>query len=127
MKAIASAIFLSCLAYVSIPAAQAEAPQTPANGSTAGGGSPNGDSTDADTLEAPPARRFQPPYPFTVDELWAQILKLAALPEGHVTRADVERTFSIKLLEMQEPVPPKHPTYRVMHPDDGWYFSTGIT
>ncbi len=109
MKAIASAIILSCLVSVFVPAAYADAPQ------------------DAATGEIPPARRFEPPYPFTVDELWAQMLKLAALPEGHVTRADVERTFSIKLLEMQESVPPKHPTYRIMHQDDDWYFSTGIT
>ncbi len=112
MKAIASVIFLGCLVFASVPGAQAEAPQ------------------NAATTEDPPARRFEPPYPFTVDELWAQMLKLAALPEGYVTRADVEGTFAIKLLPSgQDPDHPEPPTYEVMHTqwDESWYFTTGIT
>jgi hypothetical protein len=56
------------------------------------------------------------------------MLKLAALPEGYVTRADVERTFAIKLLPSgQDPNHPEPPTYGVMHQDDDWYFTTSVT
>ncbi len=48
-------------------------------------------------------RKYVPPYPFTSDELWQKILKVAALPDGYVTHADVERIFGIRLKPTGQP------------------------
>ncbi len=74
----------------------------------------------------PPARKYGPPYPFTAEELWQKILKVAALPEGHVTREQVERIFGIKLPLDADAAKVNHSSIYAVTRGVGWYFDMSV-
>lgn len=40
---------------------------------------------------------YEAPYPFTAEELWEKLLKVVELPDGHVTKEQVEKIFGVTL------------------------------
>ena len=40
---------------------------------------------------------YKTPYPFTADELWGKLLQVVELPDGHVTKENVESIFGVTL------------------------------
>lgn len=55
------------------------------------------DKGDAQPQKKQPEATNQTPYPFTADELWEKLLKVVELPEGHVTKEQVESIFGVTL------------------------------
>ena len=67
---------------------------------------------------------FEAPYPFTPDELWQKLLKVVELPEGHVTKQQVESIFDVRLQLIDQTnwqFKTDYPRYSVERGRD-WYF-----
>lgn len=73
------------------------------------------------------APNFKPRYPFTVDEFWGKILRVAAMPDGHVTREQVERIFGAKLKLIEKATEESHFNIYGVHREMGWYFDMGLS
>ncbi len=75
----------------------------------------------------PPPQKYGPPYPFTAEELWQKILKVVAMPEGHVTRAQVERIFGVQLVLQEKATGLEHASVYVVRHGTDWYFGISVT
>lgn len=67
---------------------------------------------------------YEAPYPFTSDELWQKILKVVELPEGYVTKQQVESIFDVRLQLIDQSnwqIKTDYPWYSVKRGRD-WYF-----
>lgn len=97
------------------------------------GGSGMANSADAkprsDTQVQPgqaPARNFKAPYPFTADELWKKILRVIAMPDGHVTRGQVEQIFGMKLALQEKATERNRFSIYAVQREIDWYFDVAF-
>lgn len=84
------------------------------------------------TTNSTPAK-FEAPYPFTPEELWQNMLKIIALPEGYVTNTDVDNAFNIQLKFDEEFLTNKRNYFRSYYTSHysvqrgvDWYFPIGV-
>ncbi len=86
----------------------------------------NGENLKPDAASLP----FEAPYPFTAQELWQKILKVVELPEGYVTRQQVESIFDVRLQKLEFPKDNinyrPYPIYMATR-GGNWYFDLGIS
>jgi hypothetical protein len=83
-------------------------------------------SDDTTAKDAKPAQSFEAPYPFTAEELWEKILKVVDLPEGYVTREQVENIFGVKLKLNEEVLKKYHYKSYYVKRGENWYFNIGF-
>lgn len=83
-------------------------------------------SSDTSIKEVKPAQSFEAPYPFTADELWQKILKVVDLPEGYVTKVQVENIFGVKLTLDAEVLKKYHSKSYYVKRGENWYFNIGF-
>lgn len=70
---------------------------------------------------------YGPPYPFTREQLWKKMLEIAALPNGYVTRSDVERNFGVTLKAPLKRAPEGNTSHiHVVQAGVSWYFDMGV-
>jgi len=67
-----------------------------------------------------PSGKFQPPYPFTANELWEKLLQIIAIPSGEITGSKVENILGVQLAKQF--VNPKVKPALVLHQGQNWYF-----
>jgi hypothetical protein len=75
--------------------------------------------------EQPPPT-YKAPYPFTVDELWGKILKVAELPEGYVTKEQVSGIFGVTMNLDQEYLKQYHEKIYPLMREKSWYFNMSV-
>lgn len=75
--------------------------------------------------EQPPPT-YKAPYPFTVDELWEKILKVAEQPEGYVTKEQVENIFGTKTKLNEEFLKQYHEKIYSLEREIDWYFNMSV-
>lgn len=75
---------------------------------------------------ASPARSatYDPPYPFTADELWEKLTELLAAPNGRVEPARVEQLFGFKFDHLAEK--PNNPGFYEVKAHVSWFFDLGV-
>jgi len=89
----------------------------------------NGENLKPDAASLP----FEAPYPFTAQELWQKILKVVELPQGYVSRQQVESIFDVRLQKLKFPKGSinyhinhrPHPIY-IATRGGNWYFDLAI-
>jgi hypothetical protein len=69
---------------------------------------------------------FAAPYPFTAEELWQNMLKIIALPEGYVTKADVEKIFKVQLRLSESFFKTDKQQYYIVRNGIDWHFDLSV-
>jgi hypothetical protein len=82
--------------------------------------------TDTRLVTVPVAAnaKFNAPYPFTAQQLWANILKVTALPDGKLTQTEIENAFGTTLHPDSNPIT-KDTTFKTSA-GQNWYFSLSL-
>ena len=73
-----------------------------------------------------PATSYAAPYPFTADELWEKILKVAEQPEGYVTRDQVDKIFGTSMKLNEEFLNQYHQKIYTLMREKDWYFNMSV-
>ena len=89
---------------------------TPAN-------NPNQASQDTSKLPEVP---YSAPYPFTADELWEKILKVADQPNGYVLKDQVDEIFGTKMKLNEEFLKQYHEKIYSLIRGQNWYFNMSV-
>jgi hypothetical protein len=66
---------------------------------------------------------YTAPYPFTANELWEKILKVADQPEGYVTKDQVDKIFGTKMELNEEFLNRYHEKIYTLIREKNWYFN----
>ncbi len=77
-------------------------------------------TTSSDPTSTTANAKYNAPYPFTAQQLWDNILKVTALPNGNLDATLIENAFGTKL--QTETLPMLGQTY-LTHAGTDWYFS----
>lgn len=96
--------------------AMAQVAATPENNSTQG-------SPDKKNL---PEVSYTAPYPFTADELWEKILKVADQPGGYVTKEQVDKIFGTNMKLNEEFLKQYHEKIYSLIRGENWYFNMSV-
>jgi hypothetical protein len=73
-----------------------------------------------------PEVSYKAPYPFTADELWGKILRIVGLPNGYVTKEQVENIFGVTMKPDEEYLKQfGEEIYTLMREKD-WYFNMSV-
>jgi hypothetical protein len=75
---------------------------------------------------AQPQPTYKAPYPFTADELWEKILKVAEQPEGYVTKEQVSGIFDVTMDMDQEYLKQFHEKIYPLIREKSWYFNMSV-
>ncbi len=78
------------------------------------------------TLPGQVPQNVKPRYPFTADELWEKMLKVVAMPDGHVTSEQVEQIFGMKLKLMEKANELDRSKMYVVRREIDWYFDMSL-
>lgn len=85
----------------------------------------NSNQSASDKKE-PSGSSYQAPYPFTVDELWGEILQVAGQPNGYVTKEQVENIFGVTMKLDEEFLKQYHAKVYTLTRGKSWYFNMSI-
>jgi len=85
----------------------------------------NSKQTTQDKKESPEVS-YTAPYPFTADELWEKILKLADQPEGYVTKDQVDKIFGTNMKLNEEFLNQYHEKIYTLLRERDWYFNMSV-
>jgi uncharacterized membrane protein YhaH (DUF805 family) len=72
----------------------------------------------------PVVNKYHAPYPFTADQLWDNILKITALPNGKFNKTDVEQALGVTLHPVDANLLSSEPYEAQAHSD--WYFDIKV-
>jgi len=75
---------------------------------------------------AMPEVSYGAPYPFTADELWEKILKVADRPEGYVTKDQVDKIFGTDMMPNEEFLNRYHEKIYTLIRGKDWYFNLSV-
>lgn len=73
-----------------------------------------------------PEPTYKAPYPFTADELWEKILKVADQPEGYVTKEQVSGIFDVTMNLDEEYLKQLHEKIYPLIREKSWYFNMSV-
>lgn len=96
--------------------AVAQVAATPENNSSRG-------SPDKKKL---PEVSYTAPYPFTADELWEKILKVADQPDGYVKKELVDKIFATTMKLNEEFLNQYHEKIYSLIRGENWYFNMSV-
>jgi hypothetical protein len=87
---------------------------------------------ESNSNQVPPDKKeksetsYQAPYPFTADELWEKILKVAEQPNGYITKEQVENIFGVTMNLNEEFLKQYHAKVYTLIRGKSWYFDMSI-
>lgn len=73
-----------------------------------------------------PEVSYKAPYPFTADELWEKLLKVAELPGGYVTKEQVGAIFEVTMKPNVEFLKQYHEKLYSLEREKNWYFNMSV-
>ena len=73
-----------------------------------------------------PEPTYKAPYPFTADELWEKVLKVADQPEGYVTKEQVSGIFDVTMNLDEEYLKQFHEKIYPLIREKSWYFNMSV-
>jgi hypothetical protein len=85
-----------------------------------------------DSKQASPDKKMMPeatytaPYPFTDDELWEKMLKVADQPNGYVTKEQVDKIFGTNMKLNGEFLKQYHEKIYSLIRGENWYFNMSV-
>lgn len=82
--------------------------------------------TSSNTANSGASGKYQAPYPFTAQQFWAKMLKLTALPDGTLSKAQIEGALDMTMLPDKDMSSTfNHPYFKTTSGVD-WYFSSSF-
>jgi hypothetical protein len=69
---------------------------------------------------------YKAPYPFTANELWEKLLKIAEQPEGYVTKEQVSGIFDVTMNPDEEYLKQFHEKIYLLLREKSWYFNMSV-
>ncbi len=85
----------------------------------------NANQASSDKKEIPEVS-YKAPYPFTADEFWERLLKVAEKPEGYVTKEQVDAIFGVTMQPNEEFLKQYHERIYSLERGKNWYFNMSV-
>ena len=73
-----------------------------------------------------PEASYKAPYPFTADELWEKLLKVAEKPGGYVTKEQVDAIFGVTMQPNEEFLKRYNEKIYSLEREKNWYFNMSV-
>jgi hypothetical protein len=88
---------------------------------------PGNQSNQASSDKKQPSEiSYKAPYPFTADELWEKLLKVAEQPEGYVTKQQSENIFGTAMKLNEGFLKQYHEKIYSLEREKNWYFNMSV-